>query len=151
MPRTLPRALAILALGAALGIVINLVSPDRIAWIRPSLPAADRVSLDKAKTAWQTGDTIFLDARTPTNYHLAHIPGSLNLNVEDFDAAFPAVRPRLAPEQPLILYCDGAHCDQSVRLLERLRSLGYTNAHILVNGLTVWKRDNQPLAKGANP
>jgi rhodanese-related sulfurtransferase len=145
------RAIILIALGAALGVAANIFLPGRIPWLRPTLAAADRITLDQAKTAWQSGDAILLDARDAKDYTAGHIAGALNLSIENFDTAFPAVRPRLAPEQSLVLYCDGAHCDQSLRLLLRLRPLGYTNAHVLVNGWTEWKRAKLPTTTGVEP
>jgi len=148
------RAVIIVAAGTLIGLGINVVSPRRIPWRRPprvSLPTADLITLENARRLWERGDAIFLDARTANEFVTGHIAGALSLPTENFDAAFSVARPRLATEQALVLYCDGERCDDSGRLLLRLRSLGYTNAHVLVNGWTLWQRAKLPTTKGEQP
>jgi rhodanese-related sulfurtransferase len=146
------RALLIVIAGTLLGLGVNVVSPRRIPWRRAprvALPATDLISLENARRLWESGDCIFLDARPSNAFVAGHIAGSLSLSVDNFEAAFPVVRPRLATEQALVLYCDGERCDDSSRLLLRLRPLGFTNLHVLVNGWTLWQRAQLPTAKGA--
>ena len=55
------------------------------------------------------------------------------------------------PESPLVLYCDGTECELSHRLRESLRQLGYTNTHLLFNGLTAWRQAGLPTTQGGQP
>lgn len=145
------RAFLILAAGALLGIAVNAVSPRRIPWLRPprpTVPAGDQIVLDQARQLWERGGAIFLDARAPREFADGHIAGALSLPIADFDALFPSLRPRLSADEPLVLYCDGEHCDDSIRLLQRLRAVRCTNARVLVNGWTLWRRAGLPTTKG---
>lgn len=154
MLRILYRSVLIAFIGAAIGLAVNAFSPRRIPYLRPpkvKLAAADQITLERAKALWQTGDAIFLDARLPAAYAAGHIAGALHLSVETFDTAFPSVRSRLAADMALVLYCDGEQCDDSNRLLLKLRALGYSNAHVLVNGWTVWQRAKLPATRGVEP
>ena len=147
MKRIFQRALWIILAGTIAGLVFNVVAPRRIPYIRPprpSLALADRIELAPSRALWENGDAIFLDARVAKDYLAGHVPGALNLPVETFDKAFRVVRPRLAVEMSLVLYCDGERCDSSLRLLMQLRTLGYTNTHVLVNGWTVWRQAKLP-------
>ncbi|MBM3859668.1 MAG: rhodanese-like domain-containing protein [Verrucomicrobia bacterium] len=145
------RAFLIVAVATAVGFGVNAVSPRRIPWLRPpplTVPASEQIPMEEARRLWESGDAIFLDARPVSAFGDGHVAGALSLPLEDFEGRFTAVRPRLAPEQPLVLYCDGEHCDDSLRLLQRLRSMGYTNARVLVNGWTLWRRAGLPTSKG---
>jgi len=154
MRRILCQALLIVVLGSAIGLVVNWFSPRRIPWLRPpkmKLAANDLISLEQATVLWKSGEAIFLDARPPTAYADGHIVGALSLPIESFDVFFPKVQPRLATDMMLVLYCDGEHCDDSHRLLLKLRALGYANTRVLVNGWTRWRSAKLPTVTGEQP
>jgi rhodanese-related sulfurtransferase len=154
MGRTLTRVLLIVVGGAGLGLAFNLVSPRPIPYLRPAplpLPASDQVALMEAQELWEKGEAVFLDARSPGDYAAGHIAGALSLPVEMFEAAFPPLRGRMTQDLPVVIYCDGAHCDQSHRLLLKLRALGYSHVRVLVNGWTQWRRANLPARAGGEP
>jgi rhodanese-related sulfurtransferase len=141
MPRTFQRALAIVFVGAALGLGANAVSPRRIPFLTPPPEppkAQDTVTLQDAEALWKNGTGVFFDARSPADYAAGHIAGAISLPVEEFDDHFSQIAPMLTPDAPIIAYCDGQDCDLSRRLMVRLRELGYHNVRHLVNGWTAW-------------
>jgi rhodanese-related sulfurtransferase len=146
--------LVIVAGGTAFGLAFNLVTPRPIPYLRPAPPplaAFDQVGLPEARELWEKGEAVFLDARSPGDYAAGHVAGALNLSVEMFEAAFPLLRSRMAEDVAIVIYCDGVHCDQSHRLLLKLRALGYVQARVLVNGWTEWRRANLPARTGSEP
>ena len=141
MPRTFQRALAIVFVGAALGLGANAVSPRRIPFLTPPPEppkAQDTVTLQDAEALWKNGTGVFFDARSPADYAAGHIAGAISLPVAEFDDHFSQIAPMLTPDAPIIAYCDGQDCDLSRRLMVRLRELGYHNVRHLVNGWTAW-------------
>ncbi|MCX7887321.1 MAG: rhodanese-like domain-containing protein [Verrucomicrobiae bacterium] len=154
MWRAVQQALVIALAGSALGLLWNVVSPRRIPWRRaPRLAASagEQIDFERARALWERGEAVFLDARSPGAYAAGHIAGAWSLPVEQFDAVFPKLRVRLAPEQELVVYCDGEHCDESVRLLAKLRVHGYSNAFVLVNGWTRWQLAGLPTSREPLP
>jgi len=154
MGQTFQRALLIVAAGGLLGLGVNAVSPRRIPWRRPPrwTPAAtDLVTLEDARRLWERGEAVFLDARATEQYRAGHVAGAWSLPLQEFETVFPSLRSRLSPDQALVLYCDGERCDDSYRLLLKLRPLGYTNARVLVNGWTLWRRAQLPSVQGGSP
>lgn len=151
-PRTwLSQALGIVVLGAGLGLAGNQISPRGLPLITPPKPAPqakDFITLDQAKQLWHSGTAFFLDAREPADYAAGHVGNALNLPSQSFATHFSEIAPMLTPESPLVLYCDGLECEQSHRLRESLRQLGYTNTHLLFNGWTVWRQAGLPTALG---
>jgi rhodanese-related sulfurtransferase len=151
-PRTsLPQALGIVLLGAGLGLAGNQISPRGLPLITPPKPASaaeEFIALDQAKQLWLNGTTLFLDAREPADYAAGHIGNALNLPVQSFAQHFGEIAPMLTPESLLVLYCDGPKCELSHRLRESLRQLGYTNSHLLFNGLTSWRKAGLPTTLG---
>lgn len=154
MSRTFQRAMCIVAIGIAAGVILNTFSTRRIPWVRSpkrQLASVEEASLARARALWESGAAVFLDARSERDYAGGHIAGALSLPVVEFDAAFSRVRPKLDSEMPLVLYCDGDHCDLSQRLLMKLQPLGFTNAVVLVNGWTVWRKAGLPVRQGVEP
>ena len=94
---------------------------------------------------------MFLDARSNRDYANGHITGALNLPAMEFDKAFPQIRPKLDAEMPVVLYCDGEHCELSQQLMLKLRGAGLTNAVVLVNGWTLWRGTGLPTRTGEEP
>ncbi len=146
----------IIALGVVLGLAGNAVSPlaRRIPLFRPPktpLASRDQVTLARARSLWESGTAIFLDARSNRDYANGHITGALNLPAMEFDRAFPQIRPKLDAEMPVVLYCDGEHCDLSQQLMMKLRGAGLTNAVVLINGWTLWRGAGLPTRTGEEP
>ena len=142
MWRTLQRAIIIVVAGVALGLVANAVSPRHIPYIAPpklKLENKDVVTLDEATELWRTGAAFFLDARAPADFNAGHIANAFSVPAESFEEHYANVAPMLAPDSPIVAYCDGPDCELSHRLADRLRQLGYKNVRVLVNGWTVWR------------
>jgi rhodanese-related sulfurtransferase len=151
---TLRRALVIVLTGAVLGLAANAVSPRGIPYITPpkaKLQPQDVVPLKEAQELWSGGASIFLDARTPADYAAGHIANAFSLPVEEFDQYYSRVAAVLTPEANIVVYCDGQECDLSHNLAQKLRELGYSHAHILVNGWTAWHTAGLPTHTGDQP
>jgi rhodanese-related sulfurtransferase len=152
--QSLQRAAGIVLLGIGAGLAANQISPrglPLIALTKPAATAQEFIPLDQAKQLWDSGASLFLDAREPDDYAAGHIGNALNLPVLSFAQHFPGIAPMLAPDSSLILYCDGQECDLSHRLAEILRQQGYTNVQILFNGWTAWRQAGLPASSGGPP
>ena len=73
----------------------------------PQLPATEadvpRVSLEEALTAYAAGAALFLDVRSAENYAESHIPGALNIYVDNFE--LNPVIPGHDQDEWIITYC----------------------------------------------
>lgn len=151
---SLPPALGIVLLGAGLGLAANQISPRGLPLITPPKPilkAEAFIALAQAKQLWHGGAVFFLDAREPADYAAGHIGNALNLPAQSFTRHFGDIAPMLTRESSLILYCDGPKCELSHRLRDSLRQLGYTNTHLLFNGMTAWRQAGLPTTMGGQP
>lgn len=149
---SLQRALLIVACSAALGVGFNLVSPKGIPLLtppKPVRPPEEFVTLEQARETWSSGVGFFLDARAPDDFAAGHIANALNLPADHFEQHYGEIAPLLAPDTPLILYCDGVECELSHRLKDKLAQMGHTNAKILHNGWTVWRNAGLATEQGA--
>jgi rhodanese-related sulfurtransferase len=68
--------------------------------------------------------------------------------METFDRHFDQATADLSLDSLIITYCDGEHCTLSIKLAKNLKEMGYENVRILVNGWTLWKEQNLPVAEG---
>ena len=152
MVKVVQRALLIVVLGILCGLLSNSITPKGIPLVTPpkKVPKADEyLPLAKAHELWGGGEAFFLDARKPEDFEFGHIANALNLPEEQFQEHFPRLAPMLAPTSPIVVYCDGTQCELSHRLADQLRQQGYTNVHILHNGMTAWKTAGYPVESGA--
>src|SRR5262245_53275592 len=73
-----------------------------------------------------------LDVRSPQEYAGGHLPGAVNIPVQEIDRRLAEVGPR---DGELILYCRSGH--RSGRAAEILRAHGFTKVHNL-GAMTAW-------------
>src|SRR4030042_3709663 len=61
-----------------------------------SVEQVERVSLDDAKAAFDSGAAVFLDVRASSSYEASHIPGAVSIPLNDL----PTRMGELAPDSP---------------------------------------------------
>ncbi len=122
-------------------VVLNPDGPSPQFTLREGryLPAAqlDRAMRDGARL-------IILDARPPSDWYLAHIPGAVPAPAYDPDTIL-----MLLPEDDtwIVSYCACPH-EYSDQLTDALRSSGYKNAVVLDEGVRWWQRNGYPMKYG---
>ncbi len=138
----------ILAAALCLGSVANVLSPYRIPWsqdwsnrIADAARAAGLTVVDvhETKRRADDGSAMILDARPLTQYGEGHIPGAFSCPVETLEQSLPETLPMLIPDLPVLVYCTGKECDESMTLGTRLLSEGITNVLIFVGGYAEWQ------------
>ncbi len=69
----------------------------------PNIPYPDvnRISLDEAKTAYDQKQALFVDVRDAASYQQGHVPGAINIPLNDLDSRLS----ELSPTQWIITYC----------------------------------------------
>ena len=154
MKRSLLQAIAIIFLSGTIGITVNYLRGDGIPLVENwqekilneqltgGLPA---VSLKEAREAFEGGYALFVDARDPDFFKEGHIPRAINLPVKDFAQVFPRLKEQLLAAPRIITYCDGASCEMSVELTEKLLFAGLEYVEIFTGGIQQWKAASQPV------
>jgi rhodanese-related sulfurtransferase len=99
--------------------------------------------------------TVFVDPRKPRDYQLAHIPGAINLPIEEgmFDKA-SLWKATKNSSKPVVFYCNGENCPRSHRACETAKTLGYQGkVYYFYTGMgpNGWPRINGPTVSGPNP
>lgn len=139
------------------GVVANSVGPVRIPWRQEWSDQVGKkaeelglqtTSLDEAKRYLDDGAHFIFDARSPADYEAGHLPGAMLLYSEEFDKYFTDYALMLTPEQPVLVYCSGKACDESLLVSEMLSEQGFTNVTVFVGGMAEWLDAGFPTERG---
>lgn len=166
-PHPVRDALGLIAFGILFGLVANAVSPRGIPWtgdFSRGAALANRseeelkelppvVEMADVKAAIAAGDSLLavLDARAPDAYAEGHLPGALNLSVENLDEAYAPLKDTLTKKNRIIVYCDGGDCELSHDLAEALKSLGHKRVQLFAGGIAAWTEAGEKLKEGSEP
>ena len=128
--------LILLALAAIPAAVAGIFHPKRPAWQAEAL-APGEVLLG---TAQDWGDrVIWLDARSGTDFHKAHIPGALLLNEDDWDGLLPQFLNVWRKDRIIVVYCNSLECHASHEVAKRLREEAkLPQVYVLKGGWDTW-------------
>jgi rhodanese-related sulfurtransferase len=99
------------------------------------------VLLDEFSEMLARTPPLVLDARPEELYQRGHIPGALPLPPETFQKFYEQHRTRLEVDkaQALVVYCQGAECEDSELVAKALTELGFRNVSILAGGWDGWQ------------
>jgi rhodanese-related sulfurtransferase len=106
------------------------------------------IAPELAELLFEQDGALFVDARPHHQFVQGHIRGALSLPWQDVDMYFEQVADRLDGPRTIIAYCDGESCDLSHELTLFLKSMGFENVRILVNGWTIWQQAGLPTDTG---
>jgi len=166
--KVLKQAVYLVLLAAIIGLVYNFISPRGIALVGAWAPKvlasgvtvppsymegqdAPVINLSEAMTAYNSGQAIFLDARTMEDYKAGHIKGAIQLYMEEFDIEYAEVKDQLPKDALIITYCGGDECELSLFLTRNLREQGYTNLKVFFGGWKEWVDAKLPVSTGEKP
>jgi rhodanese-related sulfurtransferase len=89
-------------------------------------------------------DTLVVDVRTPAEFESAHIPGAINLPLDQVDAHLQRIVTDAGGQ--LILVCQGgvraAQCQQ------KLSAAGLPGTLVLTGGMNAWTAHGAPITRG---
>ncbi|MGD9789633.1 MAG: rhodanese-like domain-containing protein [Phycisphaerales bacterium] len=84
----------------------------------------------------------FLDARRHDEFDLGHVPQAVVMPPDEFPSR--AAEVMVYSPGPVVIYCDGGQCDASHNLAKLMQSVGFTQIHIMTDGLPGWKNAGFP-------
>ncbi len=87
-------------------------------------------------------DFILVDVLSPECYAEEHIPGSINIPLEDIENKSKEL---LKKDKEIVVYCGSFQCTMSSQAAEKLTELGYKNVYCFEGGLQHWKDAGFPL------
>lgn len=101
------------------------------------------ISTDELKDALESEHPPILINTLPRTAHKAkHIPGSVNVPVDDIDRVEDLVPNK---DAPIAVYCANADCTASLTAAEKLEEMGYTNVTDFEDGYAGWRQAGHSL------
>ena len=101
--------------------IVAVVAIFALAYI--FLRRSGQISANEAEAYLKSGAPI-VDVRTPAEYNASHIPGAINIPLDQIDSSVPSRIPDRT--QPILLHCQAG--TRSAAAKKRLTTLGYTRA-----------------------
>ncbi len=98
-----------------------------------------------AKTLYDTGNVLFVDARSIADYHDGHIKGAVPLPVGQYDDKIDAFLELHDLDIPIVTYCSGRTCEDSHYLAQLLMERGYMNISVMIDGFPGWEAEGFPI------
>ena len=92
------------------------------------------VPLIKANELKDKSDVIILDVRSPEEYAISHLEGSIMIDYDNFEKKDVI---EIDKEAEVIVYCSVGY--RSERLGEKLQKMGFTDVKNLYGGIFDWK------------
>jgi len=154
MKRSILEMAGIVALGVAVGFGYNFARTPPVPVNKPitEVLGIQMITLDEVRFYLdQQKGTVMVDARAPEEYGLGHIPGSLNVPLEGFDAAFQKEAIGLKKASMVIVYCSGGSCNTSHEVANLLQKKGVKKLAIFTDGLPGWMKAKLPIKNGPQP
>ncbi|HEB95503.1 MAG TPA: metalloregulator ArsR/SmtB family transcription factor [Sedimenticola thiotaurini] len=99
-------------------------------------PVPAKELLKRAKAGLVT----VLDVRPPEEYAAGHLPGAVNVPLEELERHLD----ELNPSREIVAYCRGPHCVLAFDAVEQLRKRG-VDARRLEGGLPEWRLQGLPV------
>jgi len=159
--QTAKEIVILLGLSIAAAFMVNYFLPDGIAlvgqWdtsqgVVTAMAKNDIViegieigTVDEARQLFDSGEYVFVDARSPEDYEAGHIPGAVSLPVGQSEERLAAFLERYPPEASIITYCSGRTCQDSHHLAEFLLEFGYDNVTVFIDGFPGWEAEGHPI------
>ena len=151
------QALAIVLISGVVGLAVNQIRTDGLplkgdfsveSGLFSESGGSIVISLEEARSLYETGQAVFLDARPEAWYDMGHIKGAKSLPTEQAPTLIGSVLKGQPKDTALIAYCDGELCELSHDLALALLEKGFTNVRVLVNGWTLWSEAGLPVEEG---
>ena len=89
-------------------------------------------------------EAVIVDLRPADEYRAGHIPGSLNIPASQATDRMGELERH--KDKPVILTCKMGN--QAAHLGRQLRGKGFAELYRMQGGVTAWRNDNLPVAKG---
>ena len=101
------------------------------------------VSREELLARSREGLVTVLDVRPTDEFALGHLPGAINIPLDDLEARLAD----LDPGQEIVAYCRGTYCVLSFEAVAELRRRGF-RVRRLEDGYPEWKAAGLPVENG---
>lgn len=123
-----------------LTIILTLVATVTASFSAGKLPEPYNVVTSeevKAMIDRHEAGLVVIDARSPEEYQEVHIKGAINIPWPVLEKNSTLLN--MPKDAKLVFYCNGFKCGKSPKAARLAASLGYTNLHVLSEGMPAWE------------
>lgn len=160
---TIKEIIILFSVSVGLALTVNFVSPAGIPMFGQwdtergviTANAMDDIAdseleireVEKAKSIFDDGSALFVDARSLEDYQNGHIADAVSFPVGQFEEQIEAFLDRHPPEQAIVTYCSGRTCEDSHHLAQLLDNFGFTNVTVFIDGFPGWEAEGYPVER----
>ena len=101
------------------------------------------ITRDDLRTAMTDGTAVVVDALPAAPFARRHLPGALNLVIDDADTRAAELFPDRTAM--IVTYSTDATCRRGEALADRLIALGYTDVRVYRDGIEDWVAAGLPV------
>ncbi|MDR2826783.1 MAG: hypothetical protein LBV77_01860 [Candidatus Adiutrix intracellularis] len=153
IPLLTAKVLVIILISGLTAWAFNYFRPSPLGWSwhhsSPSTPVID--NFEAMNAVLQKPGTVLIDARPSLFYKIGHLPGAINLPVDETDeATLNAWRTGQNSKSIIIIYCTDDLCQMADKLSKRLTVLGMFPI-IFSPGFAGWEKANLPIESDFKP
>ncbi|MDD3180999.1 MAG: rhodanese-like domain-containing protein [Opitutaceae bacterium] len=132
--RVFRESVLLIFFAALVALAVGTLHPRHPDW---RLPYPAKTSIDRLRSLQE--HVLWVDARSPTAYAGAHLPGAVLLNEDQWNTLLPAFLERWQPGCLIVVYCDVRNGPNSMVVARRLqRELQIREIKILKEGRDEW-------------
>ena len=136
--------------GATIAVLLLAVMPNRAIFAQEAKadakPAVKQIGIQQFDDMRLQKDTVVLDVRTAQEYKQGHVPGSVNIDIND-----PQFRKKVAELDKSKTYL--VHCARGVRSARAAKimsPMGFDHLFDYHGGFDEWKKSGKPVEKPAD-
>ncbi len=101
---------------------------------------AGEVTTDRLRELLQQPGVVIVDARAPEEYGAGHLPGAVNIPVENLTEYYDKLTAMVPLDATVVCYCRSVTCDQSENLAREMRIMGYKHVMVYKGGWEEWSQ-----------
>ena len=147
---------AIVILSSILGLAVHFSLVRRFVrgefkqgFLEPEeFPGIRFIALQETEDLFGRGQAVFVDSRSWAEFKAGHIPGALNIPLEESQRGLSSKLLPYPPERTLVVYCQGGACQASIALAKLIHGLGFRDIRIFAGGWTEWNASGLPQEGG---
>ncbi len=158
MKTSLKRIGIILLVSGMVALVANAIHPRKIPWeqdgshqveTKAARQKIKAIPLSVALERFKAGQSVFVDARSTSDYATGHVAGAVSIPFDSFEEYFSSLAGLLDSGKELVVYCTNRECDDALLLASELQSMGCSNLVLYIDGFELWQKQDGPVERGA--
>ncbi len=104
----------------------------------------DTIDRDALKEKLDSDDEfVLVNVLSPEQFEEQHIPGSINIPLDQVEEEFPA---RFDRDEKIVVYCASPSCEASPKAAQKLEAMGFSDVTDYEGGMTDWA-DEYPVSE----